>query len=217
VRPIIKDNRFLSTGTTTLALKCKDGIVLAADTRVTAGFYIAHKHGRKIFSIRPNIAVTIAGVVADAQVLLDQVKYHLNLFENLYQKKLTVKAVANYLSNVLYSHRLLPFITEMIIAGRDNTGFHIYKLDPLGSIIEDKYVVSGSGSLVAVGVLESRYSDNLNKEEGVKLAMEALLAAMKRDIGSGDNFIVAVIDEEGYHELTLEEKESLINSLDIRT
>ncbi len=214
---ISKMRKVLSTGTTTLALRCKDGVVLAADTRVTAGYFIAHKQGRKIFSIRPNIAITIAGVVADAQVLLEQVRYHINLFENVYQKSLSVKAVANYLSNILFAHKLLPFITEMIVAGKDREGYKVYKLDPLGSIIEDSYAVSGSGSLVAIGVLENRYREDLTVEEGVKLAVDALLAAMKRDIGSGDDFLVAVIDEKGYRELTLEEREKVLNDLGIRT
>ncbi len=212
-----KMKKILSTGTTTLALKCKEGVVLAADTRVTAGYFIAHKHGRKIFKIRPNIAITIAGVVADAQVLLEQVRYHLNLFENLYGKSLTVKAVANYLSNILFSHKLLPFITEMIVAGKDRTGYKIYKLDPLGSIVEDNYTVSGSGSYVAIGVLENRYREDLNIDEAIKLAVDALLAAMKRDIGSGDDVLIAVIDEKGYRELSVEERGKILGDLGIKT
>jgi len=207
----------LSTGTTTLAIRCKDGVVLAADTRVTAGYFIAHKHGRKIFSIRPNIAITIAGVVADAQVLLEQVRYHINLFENTYGKPLGVKAIANYLSNVLFAHKLLPFITEMIVAGKDMDGYKVYKLDPLGSIIEDRFAVSGSGSLVAIGVLENRYKEESNIEECVKLALDALLAAMKRDIGSGDDFLIALIDDKGYRELSVKEKEEILKDLGIRT
>jgi len=207
----------LSTGTTTLAIRCKDGVVLAADTRVTAGYFIAHKHGRKIFSIRPNIAITIAGVVADAQVLLEQVRYHINLFENTYGKPLGVKAIANYLSNVLFAHKLLPFITEMIVAGKDIDGYKVYKLDPLGSIIEDRFAVSGSGSLVAIGVLENRYKEESNIEECVKLALDALLAAMKRDIGSGDDFLIALIDDKGYRELSVKEKEEILKDLGIRT
>jgi len=207
----------LSTGTTTLAIRCKDGVVLAADTRVTAGYFIAHKHGRKIFSIRPNIAITIAGVVADAQVLLEQVRYHINLFENTYGKPLGVKAIANYLSNVLFAHKLLPFITEMIVAGKDIDGYKVYKLDPLGSIIEDRFAVSGSGSLVAIGVLENRYKEESNIEECVKLALDALLAAMRRDIGSGDDFLIALIDDKGYRELSVKEKEEILKDLGIRT
>lgn len=214
---ISKMKEILSTGTTTLAIRCKDGVVLAADTRVTAGYFIAHKHGRKIFSVRPNIAITIAGVVADAQVLLEQVRYHVNLFENTYGKPLGVKAIANYLSNVLFAHKLLPFITEMIVAGKDMDGYKIYKLDPLGSIIEDRYAVSGSGSLVAIGVLENRYKEGSNVEECIKLAVDALLAAMKRDIGSGDDFLIAVIDERGYRELSVKEREEILNDLGIRT
>ncbi len=205
------------TGTTTLALKYRDGIVLAADTRVTAGYLIAHKRGRKIHMIKPYLAVTIAGVVADAQVLIEQIKNHINLYENMYGRQLSVKAVTNYLSLLMYSHRLLPFITEMIIAGRDASGYKIFKLDPLGSIIEDNYMVSGSGSMFALGVLESKYKGDMSEEEAVELALNALLAAMKRDIASGDDFMIAIIDEKGYRELSAEEKKAMLNKLEIGT
>ncbi len=207
----------LNTGTTTLALKYKKGVVLGADTRVTAGYLIAHKKGRKIHQIRPYLAVTIAGVVADAQVLIEQVRNHINLYENLYGRQLSVKAAANYLSLLMYSHRLLPFITEMIIAGKDASGFKIFKLDPLGSIIEDNYLVSGSGSMFALGVLERGYKEDMEESEAISLATSALLAAMKRDIASGDDFMIAIIDDEGYRELSKEEKNALIRNMEIGT
>lgn len=59
-------------GTTTVAMECKDGVVLASDTRVVGGyFFVAHKHGKKVHKIDDHIAMTISGGVADAQAMVD--------------------------------------------------------------------------------------------------------------------------------------------------
>ncbi len=212
-----KLNEHIVKGTTTLAIKCKDGIVLGSDTRVTAGFFIAHKKGRKIYMIKPYLAVTIAGVVADAQAIVDTLKYHINLYEINYGVRATARAAARLLSIILYRNRLLPLMTELIVAGRDLDGYAIYKLDPLGSLVKDDYTVSGSGSMIAVGVIESEYHSNITIEEGVKLAVKALISAMKRDIGSGDDFNIAIINDHGYRELSKEDKDKLLLSMDITT
>ena len=206
------------TGTTTLALKCKDGVILGSDTRVTAGYFIAHKVGRKIFMIRPYLALTIAGVVADAQAIIDTLRYHVNLYEFQYNKKIPAKSAARLLSLILYQNRMFPLITELIVAGKDYNDYSVYKLDPFGSLIKDNYTVSGSGSTIAIGVIENEYKDNLVIEDGVKLAIKALISAMKRDVASGDNFNISIIDEHGYRELSKEEKEKYFSQIsDIKT
>lgn len=201
------------TGTTTVAIRCKDGVVLGADTRVTAGYYIAHKHGKKIYMITPTIAMTIAGVVADAQAIINVIRYNVNLYEVRLGKKINARAAARLLSLVLFNSRLFPYITELIIAGRDGDGYNIYRLDPLGSLIKDEIVATGSGSTIAIGVIESNYKPGITVEEGKELVAKALLTAMKRDIASGDDIDMAVIDNEGYHELSREEKEQFIKQL----
>jgi len=200
------------SGTTTLAIKCQDGVVLGSDTRVTAGYFIAHKTGRKIFKIKEHLAVTIAGVVADAQAIIDSLKFYANLYEINYGRPLNARSAAKLLSLILYQNRLYPLITELIIAGKDNDKYSIYKLDPFGSLVEDNYAVSGSGSPIAMGVIESEYNKDMSIEEGVKLAVKALLSAMKRDIGSGDDFNIAIINEKGYTELKKEEKEKYLSN-----
>jgi len=202
------------SGTTTLAIKCKDGVILGSDTRVTAGYFIAHKSGKKIFRIKDYLAVTIAGVVADAQAIIDSLKYYSNLFEINYNRPLNARSAAKLLSLILYQNRLYPLITELIVAGKDNNKYSIYKLDPFGSLVEDDYAVSGSGSTIAVGVIESEYKKDISINEGIQLAVKALLSAMKRDIGSGDDFNIAIIDKEGYRELSKEEKEKYLSEFD---
>lgn len=202
-----------TTGTITVAIKCKDGVVLGADTRVTAGYYIAHKHGKKIHMITPNIAMTIAGVVADAQAIINIIKYNVNVYQLTLNKEINAKSVARLLSVILFSHRLFPYITELIIAGKDDDGYNIYRLDPLGSLIKDEISATGSGSTIAIGVLESGYNSEITVKDGIKLVAKALLAAMKRDVASGDDMDLAVIDKMGYRELSKEEKGRLLKTM----
>jgi proteasome beta subunit len=214
--PDKRDELIYKTGTTTVAVKCKDGVVIGADTRVTAGYYIAHKHGKKIHKITPNIALTIAGVVADAQAIIDIVKYNINLYELRIHKKMTAKSAARLLSVILFNNRLFPYITELIVAGKDADGYNIYRLDPLGSLISDDITATGSGSPIAIGILESEYSKEITVDEGKMLVAKALTAAMKRDVASGDDIDIAIITKDGYYELSKEEKNNLIKDLEKR-
>ena len=214
--PDKRDDMVYKTGTTTVAIKCSDGVVIGADTRVTAGYYIAHKHGKKIHKITPNIALTIAGVVADAQAIIDIIKYNVNLYELRINKTMTAKSAARLLSVILFNNRLFPYITELIVAGKDSHGYNIYRLDPLGSLIKDNITATGSGSPIAIGVLESEYSTEISVDKGKLLVAKALTAAMKRDVASGDDIDIAVINEDGYRELSKEEKNELLKQLEKR-
>jgi len=201
-------------GTTTIGLTCRDGVVMVADTRVTSGFLVAHKRGRKIFIITPHIAMSIAGVLADAQALVDVLRYNLKLHEFRSNRLSTVKEAASLLSYILFQNRLYPLVTELLIGGMNGDGsFTLYRLDLLGSLVEDKYAATGSGSPVAYGVLESEYRPDMSVEDGLSLALKALTAAMKRDIGSGNYFDAVTITKEGAKELSEEEKELLIKEL----
>ena len=200
-------NSLLHKGTTTVGVVCKDGIVLATDTRVTMGYFIAHKRGKKMHKIDDHLAMTMAGVVADAQAVLEVLKVNASLYKLNYKRPMPVSAAARLAANLLFQHRLLPLIIQAIIAGVDSEGPHIYSLDPFGSITEEKkFFATGSGSPVALGVLEDGYRENLTVKEAVPLVVKAVKAAMKRDAASGDSFDVAVIDENGFKELSEEEK-----------
>jgi len=211
-----KDHIYL-TGTTTLAIKCKDGVILGSDTRVTSGYFVAHKSGRKIYMIKPHLAVTIAGVVADAQAIIDALKYYANIYEIKYNRPLSVKSAARLLSIILHQNRMFPLITELIVAGRDQGQYAIFRLDPFGSLISDKFTVSGSGSTIAIGVIENEYNENITIEDGIKLAIKALVSAMKRDIGSGDDINISIINKDGYKELSREEKDKWLKEFNSLT
>ncbi len=194
-------------GTTTVGVVCRDGVVLATDTRVTMGYFIAHKRGKKVHKIDEHLAMTMAGVVADAQVVLETLRANARLYRLTNRRPMPVAAAARLAANILFYNRLLPLILQAIIAGVDSEGPHIYSLDPYGSLTEEKrFFATGSGSPVAFGILEDGYKDGLTVDEAVPLVVKAVKAAMLRDAASGDSFDVAVIDSKGFRELSEEEK-----------
>jgi len=197
-------------GTTTIGVVCSDGIVLATDTRVTSGFFVAHKRGKKVFQLDDHLAMTIAGTVADAQTVVDVIKANARLFRLDKGRPMPVSAAARLAANILFSARVAPLELQTIIGGIDATGPHLFALDPFGSLTEEKCFSTGSGSPIAFGVLESEYSEGMSIKEATPLLVRAVDSAMKRDAGSGDNFDVAIVTSEGYQELSGEEKKQIL-------
>ena len=194
----------LKTGTTTLALLCKDGIVVAADKRVTAGHMIANKGFNKVYPIEDNMALTVAGTVSDVQLLLKLLKAELRLKRLRTNKKVPVSEAANLLAGMVYSNirkmSMIPGISHFIFAGHDHTGHQIYDIFPDGSIAKiDDFITSGSGSVFVFGVLETLYKPNMTIEEGRSLAIKAMNAALQRDSASGNGVDIVTIDNSGLY------------------
>jgi proteasome beta subunit len=202
--------KYVLTGTTTMGLVCRDGIVLGTDTRATLGTFVAHKRAKKVYQIDDHVAMTIAGGVADAQSVVETLRANAKLYK--YEKGLPmpIPAIARLAANLLFSARYYPFILQSIIGGMDDSGARIFTLDPLGSVTEEKYVSTGSGSPIAYGVLEPGYKEGMSIDEAIPLVVLAVNSAMKRDSASGDSFDVAVISKEGYRELSEDEKKKVL-------
>lgn len=199
----------IKKGTTTCALTCNDGIVLAADTRASAGFFIADRHVMKIQKVDRHMGMTIAGGVADAQNLVDIMRYNANIYRLTNRELMPIKSAARLCSNVLFNQRYYPYYVQIILAGFDNVGGQIYNIDLFGSITTEKFISTGSGSPVAYGYLESEFKEDLSVNEAYKIAIQAIAAAIRRNAGTGDNINAVIIDKEGYRELSREKKESV--------
>lgn len=197
-------------GTTTVGLVCSDGVVLATDTRVTAGGFIAHKRGKKLLKIDDNLAMTISGGVADAQNVVDTLKYYTHIYKLERGRQMPVRSAAQILSNVLFSSRLYPFIADVLVGGIDRQGGAMFNVDFFGSINQEKMVATGSGSPVAYGVLESEFKEGMPVAKSYPLAAKAIISAMRRNVATGDHFDVAILDKSGFRELTQQEKDRLL-------
>jgi len=189
-------------GTTTVGIVCRDGVVLAADRRATAGNLIVNKKAEKTHLIAKNLAITMAGTVSDAQLLTKLIKAELSLIRIRNQREPSVKEAANLLSGLVYSnirkYSLIPGISHFIMGGKDDTGYYIYDIFADGSLtLCDDYMTSGSGSVMAYGVLETLYKPNMSIEEGIDLAVKSINAALQRDSATGNGLDVVTITKEG--------------------
>ena len=212
------DNRYeeyiaehIKKGTTTCALTCKDGVILAADTRASAGFFIADRHVMKIQKVDRHVGMTIAGGVADAQNLVDIMRYNSNIYRLTNKDPIPIKSAARLCSNVLFNQRTFPFFVQIILAGVDKTKEEgqIYNIDLFGSMTSEKFISTGSGSPVAYGYLETEFKENLTVNDAYKIAIQAIAAAIRRNAGTGDGINVVIIDKDGYRELSKEMKKAV--------
>lgn len=195
----------LKTGTTTVGVVCKDGIVLGADRRATIGEgagFIVNKDMPKIHNISDDMVLTMAGTVSDVQLLIKFIKAQIRLKRVRSTRELTVQETGNLLAGMVYENirkfSAIPGVSHFLLGGRDKEGLHIYDIFPDGSVTEVKdYVSSGSGSVMAYGVLETLYNKSISVEEGIKIVVKALNAAIQRDTASGSGFDVVKITKEG--------------------
>ncbi|MDI9644167.1 MAG: archaeal proteasome endopeptidase complex subunit beta [Candidatus Verstraetearchaeota archaeon] len=190
------------TGATTVGMVCKDGVVLASEKRVAYGFSIMTKSGKKVFPINDRMGVAFAGLISDSQAVLRRLAAEINLYELETHKTMSVKAAAKILANILYAQRAYPVFTETMVGGKEEGGARLFVLDPLGSMIEDKYAALGTGGAVAIGIIESSYTPDLSVSSGRELAVKAVRAAISRDVASGDGIDVLLISREGATEAT---------------
>lgn len=195
---MVEEIQRLKTGTTTVGIKTKEGIVLAADMRATAGTMIVDKRAQKVHILNDDFAVTWAGTVSEAQLLTRLAKAELKLKQMRTRKRPTAKEAANLIGGLLYSTirrpTMIPGVAHFLLAGKDVHGLHLYDLYPDGSVTNiTDYVSSGSGSVFALGVLETNYNENLSTDEGVNLAVKAVNTALQRDSCSGNGINVLVV------------------------
>jgi len=181
--------------TTIVGLRTKAGVVLAADRRASKGFFISSKTTRKIMKVDETLSIAIAGLLSDAEHLVNLVRAERSLIHLRRGYPLSVEESAKLISNIAYTglKSFLPYYAELIVAGVDDAGSHVLSSDMSGSMVDEDFVSSGSGSPVAYGVLESSYRPDMSLDDARQLAVRAVEAAMQRDPGSGNGVDVHVI------------------------
>lgn len=190
----------LGAGATAVGIKVKDGVILAAEKRVSYGGYILSRVGKKVFSIKDRFGMACAGLFADMQTLSRLISAEISYYEINTGKTMTVKSAAKLLAVILYSYKYFPFFSEILFGGIDEEGPHLFVMDPIGSLIEDDYAAIGTGGAIAIGIIEGGYRKDLSLEETEKLAVKAVKAAISRDAVSGDGVDTLTISKSGAKE-----------------
>lgn len=197
-------------GTTTVGIKTGEGVVLCADMRASAGYFIANNNTMKIQKIDHHAGLTLAGGVADAQNITDVLRYHANLHRLQKYTPIPIQSLARLTSLLFHQNRGYPFIADILVGGYDGNGPALFNIDMFGSVEAKSFVTTGSGSPVAYGVLEDEYRDDLSVEDAKRLALVAVKAAIVRNIGTGDGINIAVMDKDGFRLLAGEQKKAVI-------
>jgi len=199
-----------SSGTTIVSIKFKNGVLIASDRQTTAGMMVYHKKTQKLHQITDNILIGAAGLVGDIQALVKILQANLKLKYLRSKNEPTAEEAASFLSTLMNYYKWFPFFSEVIIVGKDNDDYNIYSIDEAGGLEKfDNFTSTGSGMVFALGVLETEYKENMSEEEAKELAKKAILAAIKRDLGSGYGIEIWTLTKEGLKKELYEVKEEL--------
>jgi len=192
-------------GTTNVGLLCSDGVIIGAERKATMGSLIANKEAKKVYKITDSIVMSIAGGVGDAQRLIKILRAQCSLYEIQRKKKINVESAATLLANILQNNKFFPYYVQLLIGGYD-TQPRLFSVDAFGGLLPEKSVATGSGSPIAYGVIEDKYSEKKPVKDNIPIIVRALKSATERDVYSGGTgFDIAVIKKEGIEILEEEE------------
>ncbi len=189
-------------GATAVGITYQDGIVLAAEKRISYGNFVVNKNTKKIFTITDQVASACAGMVADMQVLTRQVGALAKIRKLETRRDMATNSVAKLMSVIMFERRYFPLLTQVIVGGLQTTP-EIYTLDPLGSLLPDNYAAVGTGAEMALGIMDAEYKKNMSEDTSKKLAIKAIKSSIQRDSASGDGIDVLTITKKGIEEESL--------------
>ncbi|HEU4468574.1 MAG TPA: archaeal proteasome endopeptidase complex subunit beta [Nitrososphaeraceae archaeon] len=189
-------------GATAVGITYQDGIVLAAEKRISYGNFVVNKNTKKIFTITDQVASACAGMVADMQVLTRQVGALAKIRKLETRRDMATNSVAKLMSVIMFERRYFPLLTQVIVGGVQTTP-EIYTLDPLGSLLPDNYAAVGTGAEMAFGIMDAEYKKNMSEDISKKLAIKAIKSSIQRDSASGDGIDVLTITKKGIEEESL--------------
>jgi proteasome beta subunit len=183
---------------TIVGVRVRDGVVIGGEKRLSYDGFILSRNARKVYTITDHVGVGFAGLHGDIQFLVKALKYEAKNYEFSHGREPSPRNMAKMLSLILYSYKLFPLMTEIVVGGINREGKpEIFVLDPVGSLIEERYVALGSGGRVATGYIEPRYKEDMGIEEAKKLVLGSIKTAIERDVLSGDGVDLLVITREG--------------------
>ena len=172
-----------------------NGIVLAAEKRVSYGTHLVSRSGKKVFKLTDTVGAVAAGMISDMNILMREVTAHAKILQLETNQPVPPNSIAKLMGVIMYQQKFFPMMTQIILAGIENNKPAVYVLDPLGSVIPDEYATVGTGAELAIGVVESEYKKNLSEKEAVDLAIKSIRSAINRDAASGDGIDILVVTE----------------------
>ncbi|HUP17531.1 MAG TPA: proteasome subunit beta [Acidimicrobiia bacterium] len=201
-------------GTTVLALRYKDGVVMAGDRQATEGNLVAHREIRKVYPADSHSGVAIAGTAGLAIEMVRLFQVELEHYEKIEGSRLSLEGKATFLARLVRNQLPMAFqglVVVPLFAGFDELigRGRLYTYDVVGGRYEENdFGSTGSGASLAKSYLRTAFSDGLTADQAVNVAVGALVSAAQEDTATGGPDlrrgilpIVMVIDKEGLREL----------------
>lgn len=206
----------LKSNTSIVGIVCKDGVVMAADRRSTAGGggmgIVMNKKSQKIRRMNDYTLASSTGGVSDIELTIKVAAAELRLKELKTKIRPTIKEAANLMAMMTYrsirTPSMIPSIVGTLIGGFNEDGsFELYTIEPAGSVlkVEDYDANFSSGMPYILGLLESEYNKDIDVKEGTELARKCIKSAIERDTGSGNGIDVFAITKSGIKHVVSEE------------
>lgn len=188
-------------GATAVGITFDGGVVFASEKRIAYGNFLVSKTTKKTFTLTDKVGTSVAGLVADMQILVLQIKALAKIRKMELKRDVPQNSIAKMMSNMMYERRFFPLLTQVIVGGVVGKPT-IYTLDPLGSVLPDEYAAVGTGAEMALGVLDHQFKENMSEKDATDLAIKSVKAATMRDSFSGDGIDILVITKQGAKEFT---------------
>jgi proteasome beta subunit len=184
-------------GATAVGITYNDGVLLAAEKRVSYGNFVVNKNTKKTFNVTDHVGAACAGMVADMQVLVRQVSALSKIRKLETRRNVEPNSVAKLMSVIMFERRYFPLLTQVVVGGITTGKPEIYTLDPLGSVLPDRYAAVGTGAEMALGVMDAEYTEDMNEEKATNLALKSIRSSIQRDSASGDGIDILIINKDG--------------------
>lgn len=186
-------------GATAIGISYTEGIILAAEKRVSYGNFVVNKNTKKTFPVTEYVGAACAGMIADMQVLVRQVTALAKIRKLETKRVVATNSIAKLMSVIMFERRFFPLLTQVVVGGIQERP-QIYTLDPLGSVLPDDYAAVGSGAEMALGVMDAEYTQGMSEDNARNLVIKAIKSSILRDSSSGDGIDLLTITKNDLRE-----------------
>ncbi|KAH7642885.1 proteasome alpha5 subunit [Dermatophagoides farinae] len=209
----------IKLGSTAIAVKCTDGVILAVEKRITSPLMDVSAT-EKISEIENHIACACSGLMADARTMVDRARVETQQHWFLYNEKMSVESCTQAVANLAIqfgdsdsegSAMSRPFGLAILFAGFDENGPSLYFMDPSGTYVSCEAKAIGSGCEGAQQALQEIYNKSMTIDEAIKSVMKILKQVMEEKLSSTNVEVAKVTREHGYHMLTKDELQAFLS------
>ncbi len=174
----------VKTGSTSIGIVAKDGIVFAAHKRITSPLIVGDSH-EKIFQIDRHIGASSSGLVADARKLVDYARLEAQRHRLLYNEEISVEMIAKHVGDHIQFFTqyggVRPYGVSLLVGGVDGTP-RLFETDPSGALFEYKATAIGAGKKTVEEIMEKEYKEDISLQDALALSVKSLKKAVDQKL-----------------------------------